>query len=314
MKTLYCNLNESQTLDLQKLGEYLTVQKADVVMFVAPTTVMNGTQNVEFETWLNEYAASQANEGVPTLNTLYARKADSQLIMAALVKAELELQQYAVSQGKLNNPVLHFVANGFHFVVTDLLPARNTMPSDWEDQVADMMANRKQVPLVYDPDILTERKAELAEIFRQTYDNTTFIKDAYWVWAMSMNAESSLDITKYKREFLRSDYYDYDADFDWSAFYASNKKYFTPPTETLEASDPYFGVNALMDYYYLVDCNAVHHSLYTPSGINDTRRNFLYASVSCWNLFQSFDFDTAFVTDDMQLAHYPIIVTLKREE
>ena len=316
MKALYCNLNESQTLDLQKLGEYLTAQNADVVMFVAPTTVMNGTQSVNFKTWLDEYAASQVKEEAPALNTLYATNVDGRLVMAALVAADMELQNHVVSQrGNLNNAVLHFVANGFHFVVTDLLPARNAMPSDWEEQVDAMMAAKKESPLVYDPDILTERKAELAEIFRQTYDNPAFINDAYWVWAMSMNAESSLDITKYKREFLRSDYYDYDeADFDWELFYASKKKYFTPPTEALQENDPYFGVNALMNYYYLIDCNAVHHSIYTPSGINDTRRNFLYASVSCWNLFQSFDFDTAFVTDEMQVAHYPMIVTLKREE
>ena len=324
MKTLYCNLNESGTLDLQKLGEYLTTQNADVVMFVAPTTVVSvvrendaviGTQSFEFKTWLDEYAASQVKEEAPALNTVYARNADGRLIMAALVKAELELQNIAVSQrGILNNAVLHFIANGFHFVVTDLLPARNTMPYDWEDQVSAMMSAKKESPLVYDPDILATRKAELAEIFRQTYDNPAYIKDAYWIWAMSMNAESALDITKYKREFLRSDYYDSDPDFDWEVFYKSSKKYFTPPTETLLDNDPYFGVNTLMNYYYLVDCNAVHHSLYTPSGINDTRRNFLYASVSCWNLFQTFDFDTAFVTDEMQVAHYPMIVTLKREE
>ena len=343
MKTLYCNLNESGALDLQKLSEYLTAQNADVVMFVAPTTVQSvvretnnentedegteggentrtegaiiGTQSVEFKAWLDEYAASQVNEGVPALKALYARNADDRLIMAALVKAEMSLSNYAISQrGILNNAVLHFVADGIHFVVTDLLPARNTMPSDWEDQVAAMMTAKKESPLVYDPDILSERKAELAEIIRQTYDNVAYIKDAYWVWAMSMNAESSLDITKYKREFLRSDYYDSDPIFDWELFYGSKKKYFTPPTETLQHNDPYFGVNTLMNYYYLVDCNAVHHSVYTPSGINDTRRNFMYASVACWNLFQTFDFDTTFVADDMQVAHYPMIVTLKREE
>ena len=35
MKTLYCNLNESNVVDLQKLSEYLTANDADVAMFVA---------------------------------------------------------------------------------------------------------------------------------------------------------------------------------------------------------------------------------------------------------------------------------------
>ena len=327
MKTLYCNLNESEALDLQKFGEYLTAQNADVVMFVAPTTVKSvvrdtnsgesegaiiGTQDVEFESWLDEYVQAQQHDGVPTWNALYARNNDGRMIMAALVKAELAYTQYPLSQRQtLNNAVLHFVANEIHFIVTDLLPARNTIPSDWEDQVAAMTTSN--TPLAYDPDVLEERKAELAYIFKYIYDDEAFIKDPYWVWAMSMNAESPLDITKYNREFLRKDYYDSEVDFDWEAFLAKKTKYFSI-SETLDEKDPYFGVNALMNYNFLLDCNAIHHSVYTPSGINETRRNFLYASVTCWNMFQTFDFDTAFVADDMQVAHYPMIVTLKREE
>ncbi len=356
MKTLYCNLNESEALDLQKFGEYLTAQNADVVMFVAPTTLKSvvrdtnsgesegegagegentegtgvaslnagagnatrtegaiiGTQDVEFESWLDEYVQAQQHDGVPTWNALYARNNDGRMIMAALVKAELAYTQYPLSQRQtLNNAVLHFVANEIHFIVTDLLPARNTIPSDWEDQVAAMTTNN--TPLAYDPDVLEERKEELAYIFKYIYDDEAFIKDPYWIWAMSMNAESPLDITKYNREFLRKDYYDSEVDFDWEAFLAKKTKYFSI-SETLDEKDPYFGVNALMNYNFLLDCNAIHHSVYTPSGINETRRNFLYASVTCWNMFQTFDFDTAFVADDMQVAHYPMIVTLKREE
>lgn len=310
MKTLYCNLNEAPALDLQKLGEYLTAQSVDVAMFVAPTEVAGEN----FKNWLEAYAKAQEKDGVPTLNLLTAQNNDGELIMAALVNAEIAAERYNIPQGRtLKNAVLHFKANGVHFVVTDMLVARNTMPSDWEDQVAEMTTNKKNVPLVYDPDVLSERKSELLYIIKQTCDNSEFIKDAHWMWAIDMNAESSLDITKYHRDFLRIDCYDAEDDFDWDAFYAKKTAYFTPLSEYIDATDPYFGLNDVMLYNNMIDCMAVYHSVYTPSSIDQTRRNFMYVSDKCWNLFHTFDLDTA-IAADMGIAHYPIIVSLKREE
>ncbi len=303
MTTLYCNLNEADNLDLQKLGEYLTEKSADVAMFVAPVSV-NG---VDFKAWLDAYAAENG-----ALSVLEARNNNGVLTMAALVNSELSTETFRVVQGAvLNNAVLHFKANGIHFVVTELLPAKNAIPSDWEDQVAAMESSKKSVPLVYDPDNLETRKSELQSILKQTVDNASNAKEKHWVLAINMNAESELDITKYNREFLRADYYD-DVTED---FLAKETLYFSV-SETLDANDPYFGANKLMLYYNLVDCNSVHHSVYTPSsvgGVDGLRVNFLYATDECWNLFRTFDFDTV-QSAELGVTHYPIIVTLKSEE
>ena len=83
MKTLYCNLNETNNLDLQKLSEYLTAQNADVAMFVAPVTV--GGEN--FKNWLTAYAAE-----VGELNALSVANTNGRLLMAALVKNQWPLK------------------------------------------------------------------------------------------------------------------------------------------------------------------------------------------------------------------------------
>ena len=104
MTTLYCNLNESNLVDLQKLSEYLTEKDADVVMFVAPTSV-NGT---DFKTWLTAYAGENGG-----LTVLESRNDDGLLTMAALVKPQWLIETYTVMEGAtLNNAVLHFKANG----------------------------------------------------------------------------------------------------------------------------------------------------------------------------------------------------------
>ena len=123
MKTLYCNLNESSSVDLQKLSEYLTEKDADVVMFVSPVSV-NGT---DFKTWLKAYAAEQG--GLTVLESV--DDVASPLTMAALVKDVWSCETYTVKMGAtLANPLLHFKANGIHFVVTELSAAKNAIPND----------------------------------------------------------------------------------------------------------------------------------------------------------------------------------------
>lgn len=314
MKTLYCNLNESASVDLQKLSEYLTENDADVVMFVSPVSV-NGTN---FMTWLNAYAAEQG--GLIVLESV--NDVASPLTMAALVKDVWSCETYTVKMGAtLENPLLHFKANGIHFVVTELNAAKNAIPNDWVAQVEAMTANKKKADLVYEPDFLAKRKTELSYIIKQTVDNKAFIKDVNWVMAMNMNAASHLDIVKYDKEFLREEYYNEPVDpadgyFDWYEFINTETSYFSV-AELLASNDIYFNVSQLMAYYNLIDCNAVHHSVYTPSsdeGDEDgVRNNFLYATDEGWNMFQSFDFDTV-AASELGVTHYPMIVTLKSEE
>ena len=311
MKTLYCNLNESVDVDLQNLSEYLTEKDADVVMFVAPTSV-NGT---DFMTWLNAYAAEKG--GLNVLESV--NDVDSPLTMAALVKDIFTYETYSVKMGAtLKNPLLHFKANGIHFVVTELNAAKNAIPSDWATQVETMTANKKKADLVYDPDNLAARKSELSYIIKQTVDNKAFIKDVNWMFAVNMNAASHLDITKYEKEFYREYYYDAPAegDFDWYEFLETKTSYFSVD-ELLASNDIYFNASQLMMYYNLVECNAVHHSVYTPSSVegdeDGVRNNFLYATDECWNMFQTYNFDTV-AASELGVTHYPMIVTLKSEE
>ena len=310
MKTLYCNLNESVDVDLQKLAEYLTEQDADVVMFVAPTSV-NGTG---FKVWLDAYAAENGG-----LNVLESENANKVLTMAALVKPQWLLETYNVTESSvINNAVLHFKANGIHFVVTELNAAKNAIPSDWQAQVDQMTKDKKKAALVYEPDNLAAAKTALSYIIKQTVDNKAFIKDVNWMLAVNMNAASHLDITKYEKEFYRENYYDAPAegDFDWYEFLETETSYFSID-ELLASNDIYFNASQLMAYYNLIDCNAVHHSVYTPSSVEgDTdgvRNNFLYATDECWNMFQTYNFDTV-VASELGVTHYPMIVTLKSEE
>jgi hypothetical protein len=310
MSTLYCNLNESNTeVNLDQLALYLTAKSADVTMFVAPTSV-NGT---DFKAWLDAYAAEQGG-----LTVLEARNEDNVLTMAALVNPEWSYEKYDVAQGiVLSNAVLHFKANDIHFVVTELNAAKNAIPADWQDQVAAMTANKTTSPFEYNPDNLAARKIELSHIIKNTVDNKEYLKDSKWIVAMNANAASHLDIVKYEKEFLRENYYDgVSDDFDWNELFATETNYFSID-ELLAADDIYFNVSNLANYYDLIDCNAVHHSVYTPSTVegdkDGVRNNFLYATSECWNMFQTFDFDTA-VASELGVAHYPMIVTLKIEE
>ena len=305
MTTLYCNLNGTTTVDLQQLSEYLTAKSADVAMFVAPTVV--GETN--FNEWLAAYATEHG------YNTLNANNDDGRLVMAALINADLTFEKYTIVQASsLNNAVLHFKSNDIHFVVTELLPARNAIPADWQDQVAQMTTDKKSSPLVYDPDNHELRKAELVYLINQTIDNKAHMRDANWMWAINMNAESYLDIVKYEREFLRADCYDDVTE----EFLTTVTKYFSV-SELVDQNDPYFALSKLLISSNMIDCNAVHHSLYTPSSVSveegeeGSRQNFLYATDVCWNMFRTFDFDTE-VAAQLGVLHYPIIVSLKKEE
>ena len=309
LATLYLNLTEAGDVNLDKLALYLTEKAADIAMFVAPKTVGTTLQR-DFMDWFNRYA----NEN--NLRSLVAINDDNRLVMAALVKEDVNIEDvYTVQQGvSLNNAVLHFKADGIHFVVTELLPAKNAIPEDWSAQIDAMLTNKKQVPFVYEPDNLAARKTELSYIIKQTVDNKAYLKDANWYFAINTNAESHLDMVKYEKDFYRQDCYDAPADpeFYWEDFLATEHKYFSIE-ELISADDIYFNVSNLLMYYNLVDGNSVHHSVYTPSSTDGSRANNVFATDECWNMFQTFDFDASIIADT-GLAHYPIIVTLKSEE
>ena len=300
LTTLYLNLTDNSSLDFDKLAGYVSAKEADVVMFVAP--------EAGFAAWLNQFAADY--------KVLSVTNDDRRLVMAALVKSGVTINEvYTLQQGAtLNNAVLHFKANNIHFVVTQLNSAYNAIPEDWKAQIEAMEKNKKQVPLVYTPDNLAERKTELSYIIKQTVDNKAFLKDVNWYFAINTNASSHLDIVKYEKEFYREYCYiaPEDPEFYWEDFLATEHKYFSIE-ELLDVNDIFFNVSNLLMYYNLVDCNSVHHSVYTPSSLDEKRTNNVFATDECWNMFRTFDFDTAF-TAEAGLFHHPIIVTLKSEE
>ena len=317
MSVLYCNINDaadSSLLDLQKVGEYLTAKAADVVTLVAPATV-NGTK---FSTWLTAYATENAK------TALFVENTNGALCMGALVSSDYSVESYEVAQLQtFNNAVLHFKANDTHFVVTDLLEARNEIPSDWYEQIQAMVTAKKESPIVYDPDNLAKRKVETQELIKRTMEykdksgERPFAKDSKWIWCVDMNVPSSLDM-KFGKQFARKDCYDWNEDTE-DYFIHVESAYFTTPSEFLSATDPYFAAHDVMvKEGGLVDCFAVLSS-YMPSSVSldgnylKERNNFLYASNGCWNMFETLTLDTAIVSE-WGTTHYPIMVTLKSEE
>lgn len=326
MSVLYCNINDAEDaslLDLQKVGEYLDKcytkhAKLKVVTLVSPAEV-NG---VKFSTWLNAYATDKGLQALSVEDSNENNKNNgNDLCMGALVASDLTIESHEVAQGLvLSHAVLHFEVEGIHFVVTDLMEARNAVPADWEAQVQTMTDNKKADAIDYDPDNLAIRKAELEELIKRTMEfetaigNRPYEKDKYWVWTIDMNAPSSVDM-KYEKEFARMDCYDYDDTTE--AFFTTVTDYFSV-SEFLTASDPYFATNQVMVYNGLLDCFA-ERSVFAPSSVNSTdnhvydRNNFLYISDSCWNMKEELTLDEEAV-NELGTTHYPILVTLKSEE
>ena len=299
MKTLYCNINESVAVELGQLGAYLTTKDADVVKLVAPTTV-NGES---FVSWLNAYAAETGYIAMSRTNK------NNKLTMAALVKNAYSgvTEEYVVREDPpLNNAVLFFSVDKFYFVVTEMNEARNAIPSDWREQVAAMLKNHKTSAIVYDPDNLAERQAEMEYLINQTLDNAKFSAVKYWMLGVDMNAPSNIDM-KYGKEFKLVDCYD---DVDEEAYIKKHHSYFTV-SEYLSANDAYFKANDMLVYAGMVDCIAVQHSVYTPSSSDGNRHNFLYTSDDVWNMIESIELDK---NVEWNAMHYPIVVTLKEEE
>ena len=316
MDVLYCNINDvadESLLDLSKVGDYLASKGADVVTLVAPANV-NGTK---FASWLAEYAAEN------DMQALTAENLDGRLCMGALVANSLAVENYLVDQGlTFSNAVLHFQANGVHFVVTDVKESRNAVPSDWEEQVDAMTTNKKAAAIVYDPDNLAERQIEVAALIARTkeYQDANglrpFAKDKMWLWCVDMNTSSHLDMQY--MDFARKDCYDYDESTE--AFFTTVTAYFSV-SEFLAATDPYFSLNELMlKSANLADCIVYEHpAVLTPSSIvvdgnpSKARNNFLYSSNGCLNMINTLTLDTAIVSE-WGTIHYPILVTLKSEE
>lgn len=326
MSVLYCNINDAEDislLDLQKVGEYLDecyTKRANlkVVTFVAPVNV-NGTN---FSSWLNAYATEKGLQALSVEDSTENNKnGGDNLCMGALVASDLTVELHEVAQGLvLSHAVLHFETEGIHFVVTDLMEARNAVPADWEAQVEKMTTDKKTYAIVYNPDNLVDRKAEVEELIKRTKEfetaigNRPYEKDKNWIWTIDMNAPSSVDM-KYKKEFARMDCYDYDDTTE--PFFTTVTKYFSV-SEFLTASDPYFATNQVMVYNGLVDCFA-EYSLFAPSSVNNSgnpvydRNNFLYISDACWNMKEDLLLDKE-VVNELGITHYPILVILKSEE
>lgn len=304
MTTLYCNLNDTGAVDLEKLSLYLTAKDADVVTFVAPATV-SGTS---FELWLTDFASANGY----ALVAAQTNKTDGRLTMAAIVKSDLaeavSLKNDVRHEPPLNNEVLLFSVNDINFVVTEMNEARNAIPSDWQSQVAAMLKNHKTADIVYDPDVLAERKAEMTELLNRTLDKEAMQGAKNWMWCVDMNAPSNVDM-KYGKEFRFADCYDM-GDVSEAEYIKTHHSYFTVK-ELLTASDAYFKANDLLVYAGLVDCVAVQHSVYTPTSTDGTRHNFLYSSDGLWNIIETLNVDKS---ADWGAYHYPIMVTLKVEE
>jgi len=299
MSALYCNLNDTdEEVDLQQFGAYLTEKSADVVAIVAPASVA-GTS---FVSWLNDYADEHDAVALAVTN-----ENDGRLTMAALVDKKYEesiisheLPQYDY----IKNAVLHFEVNGMQVVVTELYPAKNAIPADWE-ATKDAMLNDPTLTFVYDPDNLAERKAEIDYIISNTVDHASYLSEKYWLWCVNVNAPSHFDF-KYGRQFALVDCYDNVPDG-----FIGEHHHNCIIEEYITAEDAYFSVNRELIYCGLVDCIGVHHSVYTPSCPTDARTNFLYSSGKLWNLFETLEMDKSTAWGAM---HYPIMATLKVEE
>lgn len=308
LTTLYCNVNDSNTVDLEQLSLYLKTKDADVVTFVAPAT-MNGSS---FQSWLDGYAADNGYVVLSQTNN------DGRLTMAAIVRNTYSdvLAQHIIYQGSSSNPnalhnaVLLFSVKDLYFIVTEMNEARNSIPADWEEQVKSMKKDSNT--LKYDPDNLAERHGEVEYLLDQTLDNSKYSHVKYWMLNVDMNAPSNIDM-KYGKVFKLVDCYD---NVNAEAFIKKHYEYFIVE-EDLAASDAYFKANDLLVYAGFVDCVAVQHSVYTPTSIqrstlvDDTRNNFVYSSDGLWNAIESLNVDNSV---EWGATHYPIMVTLKMEE
>lgn len=307
LTALYCNINDSESVDLQKLGEYIVAVGAEVVTFVAPATVKNSTADglvdVNFTEWLSAFVAS---EECP-LNLHYtATRENNSLVMAAAVAEGLTAERKIFNyNGALvdANPVLHFVVEGLNFVVTEIKDSRISIPEDWETQV-DAMKN-STTALKYDETNRNTRKAELGAILLQTVNNREYKNEGNWVFCVDMNASSKYDINKYAQEFLRAECYN-----DVTEEFLNKKTVYYSTSEYLAASDGYFALCDVMSKN-LLDCALVQYSVYMPSSENGSRQNFLYSTNKCWNMFNSFVVDT---NAALGTTHYPILVTIKSEQ
>ena len=321
LSALYCNINDATAPSLQELETYLQekAEKVGVVMFVAPTTIDGDS----FASWLTTFAA--ANGWVST----YTDQSGSPVLtMAALVKSELiaptyttdingnqveqakKITEYAVVKGTtLTHNALHFVVNDIHFVVAEFATGTNAIPDDWEEQIKAIAdKNIPQTTLIFNPDYNGLRRSEAEWIVANTIDNERFITERKWVLAIKSNIWSNVDLRKYGKEFLRSDFYDNVTD----EYLASTSKYIDN-SEYLEDDDLYFGANTVMLRNGLADAVADHNSAFVPSSVDETRHNFVYLSNKALNMMQSVLVDSS-AASQLGVQHYPIMITLKSEE
>lgn len=305
MSTLYCNINDAATPNLQMLGEYLTAKSADVVMLVAPVTV----EGTNFKTWLEEYALA---------NELHAVEANNgEVAMAGLSKLAIEHSEVVNQPAVMQNSILHFEVNNIHFVVTELVKGED--PIEFYDEYGEVVTEvydsaGKASTISYDAETgvlnpvyykdktemtlydaegnsLTgyksfnfKRTTEVEYLISKTLDDADYILERRWMLGIDTNSPSRLDATKFN-------------------------KY---TEEQLLVYEPYFVANDALYYNGLVDCVAVSSAIYTPSSVNGSRPNFLYASTKTWQMFQTIDVDTS--AAEFGATHYPIMVTLKSEK
>ncbi len=306
MKTLYCNLADVAEESLEGVGEYITETNADVVTLVAPATINGAEGSVDVVTWLSTYATAHQYK------VLSATLAGNPLVMAALVKTsvidetgEAEALRVVLSeeQQAALNPILHFEVNDVHFVVTEIKDSKNAIPENWEELVKAM--NKNNNTLTYDPDNHVIRNAELAYLLAQTVNNREYKDEKYWMWGVNMNAPSKTDIVKYQRTFLREDCYDNVT----PEFLAKKTSYFSV-SEYVDVTDGYFALNDAMIQKF-DDFAATQYSVYVPSSTDGSRHNFMYVSKACSNIIEAFE---TVQDSNLNLTHYPIVVTLKSEE
>jgi hypothetical protein len=307
LTALYCNINDSESVDLQKLGEYIVASRAKVVTFVAPATVKNSTdaglEDVNFAEWLSTFVSS---ESTPLSLHYTATRAGNSLVMAAAIAEGLtvERKSFNYTEPMVDaNPVLHFEVEGLNFVVTEMKDSRLSIPEDWETQV-DAMKNTT-TPLTYDEANRNTRKSELGELLLQTINKRAYMDEHNWVFCVDMNVASKYDISKYAQVFPRRDCYK-----DVTDEFLAKKTAYYSVSENLDASDGYFALCEMMSKN-LLDCALVQYSVYMPSSVDGSRHNFLYSTSGCWNMFQGFKVDTKAA---LGTTHYPILVTIKSEQ
>ena len=166
MKTLYCNLTDAASVNLDEVAAYIKAQDADVVSLLG--------SGAAFESWVATYAA---NEGLS-----YAVKllASSESVAACLSKKEVKTYSDGFDNAVQTSPILHFSVEDVHFLIAELKKGGLVLSDGSQTD-----------------DFNADRVAQISDIVANTVDHSAYFTASKWVLNVDMESPATLDITKY---------------------------------------------------------------------------------------------------------------------